>query len=67
MMIRGVALIAVLAVSLLAEPFAADAQQATKIARIGYLATNLAAGSHEQEAFRQGLRDLGWSSPKPAG
>jgi putative ABC transport system substrate-binding protein len=60
MMIRGVALIAVLAVSLLAAPFAADAQQAAKIARIGYLATNLAAGSHEQEAFRQGLRDLGY-------
>jgi len=35
MMIRGVALVAVLAVSLLAAPLAADAQQAERIPRIG--------------------------------
>jgi putative ABC transport system substrate-binding protein len=39
-------------------PFAAEAQQADKVARIGYLATNLAANPHLREAFRQGLRDL---------
>ena len=36
------------------------AQQAAKIARIGYLATNLAPNPHQREAFRQGLRDLGY-------
>ena len=43
-----------------AWPVAASAQQAAKIARIGYLATNLAAGPHLREAFLQGLRDLGY-------
>jgi putative tryptophan/tyrosine transport system substrate-binding protein len=42
------------------SPVAAGAQQAAKVARIGYLATNLAAGSHLAEGFRQGLRDLGY-------
>jgi putative ABC transport system substrate-binding protein len=43
----------------LAAPLAAEAQQAAKIARIGYLALNRAAGPHRLEAFLQGLRDLG--------
>jgi ABC-type uncharacterized transport system substrate-binding protein len=60
MMISGVAVIAVLALSLLAAPLAAEAQQAAKIARIGYLASNLAATPHQHEAFRQGLRDLAY-------
>ena len=60
MMIRGVAVIAVLALSLLAAPLAAEAQQAAKVARIGYLSPNLATGPHLREAFRQGLRDLGY-------
>ncbi len=47
-------------VALLAGPLAAEAQQAAKIARIGYLATNRAANPHLPEAFRQGLRDLGY-------
>ena len=41
-------------------PFAAAAQQAGTIARIGYLTGNLAARPHLLEAFRQGLRDLGY-------
>ncbi len=45
---------------LLAAPLAADAQQAAKIVRIGFLSTNLAASPHLPEAFRQGLRDLGY-------
>jgi putative ABC transport system substrate-binding protein len=45
---------------LLAAPLAADAQPAAKIARIGYLALNRAAGPHRHEAFLQGLRDLGY-------
>jgi putative tryptophan/tyrosine transport system substrate-binding protein len=51
---------AMLTGGLLTAPFAAEAQQAAKIARIGYLAGNLAAGPHLPEAFRQGLRDLGY-------
>jgi putative ABC transport system substrate-binding protein len=43
-----------------AVPLAAEAQQAAKIARIGYLSPNLAATPHLREAFRQGLRDLGY-------
>lgn len=43
----------------MAWPFAADAQQAARIARIGYLATNL-INHGLLEAFRQGLRDLGY-------
>jgi putative ABC transport system substrate-binding protein len=39
---------------------AAEAQQAAKVARIGYLVTNLASNPHLLEAFRQGLRDLGY-------
>ena len=47
-------------VALGAVPLAAEAQQAGKVARIGYLAANLAGGPHQREAFRQGLRDLGY-------
>jgi putative ABC transport system substrate-binding protein len=46
--------------ALFATPFAAEAQQAAKTARIGYLSPNLAASPHTHEAFRQGLRDLGY-------
>ena len=61
MMIRDVALIAVLALSLLAAPLAAEAQQAGKVARIGYLL----GATREQtsllvKAFEDGLRDLGY-------
>src|SRR5712692_9171148 len=42
------------------SPVAAEAQQAAKIARIGYLSGDLAASPPTHEAFRQGLRDLGY-------
>ena len=45
-----------------AAPLAAEAQQAAKVARIGYVASNLASSPHQHEAFRQGLRDLGYVS-----
>jgi putative tryptophan/tyrosine transport system substrate-binding protein len=45
---------------LLASPFAVEAQQAAKIARIGVLTLNPAANPHLREAFLQGLRDLGY-------
>ncbi len=45
-------------------PLAAEAQQAAKVSRIGYLAINLAAAlaanPHALEPFLQGLRDLGY-------
>ncbi|HKE40645.1 MAG TPA: ABC transporter substrate-binding protein [Casimicrobiaceae bacterium] len=49
-----------LLVALAAVPCAARAQQAAKIPRVGYLASNLAGSgpTHLQEAFLQGLRDL---------
>ena len=46
--------------SLLAAPLAAEAQQANKIARIGWLSGNMANNPQLPEAFRQGLRDLGY-------
>ncbi|HEV2055248.1 MAG TPA: ABC transporter substrate-binding protein, partial [Methylomirabilota bacterium] len=52
--------IEVIAGGLLASPVAAEAQQAAKIARLGFLAQSLAAAPHNHEAFRQGLRDLGY-------
>jgi putative tryptophan/tyrosine transport system substrate-binding protein len=42
------------------SPIAAEAQQAAKIPRIGYVSTNLAVSPHLPDAFRQGLRDLGY-------
>lgn len=52
---------AVVALAVLATaPFAAEAQQAVRIPRIGFLAGNLSAGQHLVAAFRQGLHDLGY-------
>ncbi len=51
---------AMLTGGLVAAPLAAEAQQAAKVARIGFLAVNLAANPHPREAFLQGLRDLGY-------
>ncbi len=58
-MISRRAFLGTLAGNLLVAPRAASAQQAAKVARIGYLATNLAPSPY-REAFRQGLRDLGY-------
>jgi len=44
----------------LSAAFAAEGQQAANVPRIGYLNTNLASTTHTREAFRQGLRDLGY-------
>ena len=46
--------------ALAAAPLVVEAQQAAKVARIGYLSNRLGAYPHLQEAFRQGLRDLGY-------
>jgi putative ABC transport system substrate-binding protein len=50
----------IVAEALLAAACAAEAQQAAKIARIGYLRSSLGDNPHPPEAFRQGLRDLGY-------
>ena len=54
--------VATLALALLAAPLAAEAQQAGRVYRIGYLSYSSPAASnpHLREAFRQGLRELGW-------
>ena len=50
---------------LLALGFPAQAQQTAKIARIGYMSLqSRASESARIEAFRQGLRDLGWVEGK---
>ena len=62
---RLIGLAVVLAVSLALAPLATEAQQAAKMPRIGVLSTGIAgaAASRDpklQEAFLQGLRDLGY-------
>jgi putative tryptophan/tyrosine transport system substrate-binding protein len=44
----------------LATPLAAEAQQAAKIARIGFLTANVGPNTHLREAFLHGLSDLGY-------
>jgi putative ABC transport system substrate-binding protein len=56
-----VALAAILVLGLLAGPSIADAQPAAKVQRIGcLLSTSSTVSSRSVEAFRQGLRGLGW-------
>ena len=43
-----------------AAPLSAEAQQAAKVARIGYLTPSLTSNPHLRDAFLQGLRDLGY-------
>jgi putative tryptophan/tyrosine transport system substrate-binding protein len=45
---------------LLGAPLAAEAQRAGKVYRIGFLWDTPTVWPHALEAFRQGLRDLGW-------
>jgi putative ABC transport system substrate-binding protein len=52
--------IASVTIGLLAVPLAAQAQQAAKVARLAYLGNDPTASPHLLEAFRQGLRDLGY-------
>src|SRR3972149_9263714 len=64
-MLRMLALIIPLAVGIVAAPLAAEAQQAKKIAKIGLLAPSPpAAAAQNIEAFRQGLRELGYVEGK---
>ena len=47
-------------IGLLVAPLAARAQQAVKVARIGWIGLDPAAGSYLRTAFLEGLRDLGY-------
>jgi ABC-type uncharacterized transport system substrate-binding protein len=58
MRLTRLAVILILALTL--APLVAEAQQAAKIARIGWLGDNPAGNPHLREAFLQGLRDLGY-------
>ena len=61
----GIALLTSLALGLLAAPLVAEAQQQTKIPRIGFLsAAPLSSISDRTEAFRLGLRELGYVEGK---
>ena len=59
MKIVRAALAAALALGLPAAPLVGEAQQPTKIPRVGYLSVRSGAESRD-EAFRQGLRELGY-------
>jgi len=64
MRLRPVTLVVTLVLGLLAGPLPAEAQKAGKVYRIGYLSSNVARIPHRIEAFRQGLRDLGYVEGK---
>ena len=51
----------IVVLTMLAAPIVIGAQPAGEVRRLGYLSnTSLAGSAHLLEAFRQGLRDLGW-------
>lgn len=54
------ALLVVLAVGMLVAPLAADAQQAGKVYRIGFLSPGSPETPLRVEAFRETLREFGW-------
>ena len=60
MKLRTIGIISTLALALLAGPLPAEAQQADKLYRIGYLHPGNIAKSSGSRAFFQGLRDLGY-------
>src|SRR4030095_11799972 len=63
-MIRGFS-VSVLLTVLLLTVYPAEAQQLTKVPRIGFLlASSLSANSARIEALRQGLRELGYVEEK---
>jgi putative ABC transport system substrate-binding protein len=57
--------IVIITLVILAVAFTADAQQSAKVPRIGYLSANSASATTAgTEAFRQGLRELGYIQGK---
>ncbi len=60
MRLRSIGLIVTLALGILAAPLAARAQQAGKVYRVGFLWDSPGVFPDAIEAFRRGLRDLGY-------
>ena len=60
MKLTALARIVALALVLLAMPLAASGPQPGKVSRFGMLLHAPAQPDHSLEAFRQGLRALGW-------
>jgi len=60
MRLRSIGLVVTLSLGILLAPLAADAQQAGKVYRIGFLGSSASAGAHLVDALRQGLRERGW-------
>jgi putative ABC transport system substrate-binding protein len=61
MNLREVPLLRIVALAALLVPFLVEAQQAARVARIGWLSQSApSAPSPFYEAFRQGMRDLGY-------
>jgi len=62
---RRIGLVVFLALNLLATSLAVEAQQPTKVARIGFLGGGSASGTAVRiDAFRRGLRELGYVEGK---
>src|SRR5215475_4326770 len=57
---RRIGLGVVVVVSVLFAPLAAEAQPTGRVYRLGYLSASGTLNNSYAEAFRQGLRDLGW-------
>ncbi len=62
---RSITILVTLALAVLGAPLASDAQQPPKVHRIGFLGAASSSGyASLVEAFRQGLRDLGYVEGK---
>ncbi len=59
--LRTIVLFVILTLGLLAAPLPTEAQQAGKVYRIGYISPGFSSGTPVRtEAFRHGLRELGY-------
>jgi putative ABC transport system substrate-binding protein len=62
MRLRAIPLIVLVALAILVAPLTAEAQQPTKVYRVGWLHPGSPLGPHSTlEPFRQGLREFGYS------
>ncbi len=60
--LRKANVVGIAVLGILVAPLAADAQQPAKVPRVGYLVSSGGATArHFFDAFRDGLRDLGWA------
>jgi putative ABC transport system substrate-binding protein len=63
-LIRGMLTAAIVVILVLLSAYFAEAQQSTRIPRIGYLQISTSPNPARIEAFRQGLRELGYVEGK---